>query len=431
MALLKLGTVLALAAYVGASPLPVAGPIDNVAEPKEANQPLGCSNWLPTVVSGLTNENDVVTIGICAAEPTALVQKAIEQAALEPPDETTTSTVTVTRTTSINGTFSPRPTPLRPTTVTVHRTFTVSAWTKTTTTLALVNCTRTVLASTPLSTRTLIPPTTRAIPPPSPVPSNATASPVLAPRQFPFSNTTSIPVTPPPALVTATAPRQRTVTRTAWNVTTITQSGDLVRTRYDCSHTIAYAFTVDSTTTIVYTVTSVPVTATVVSTLSCNAFGFGIPGLPVPTTPPRTSPIPTPPSSPTSNPVIPTVSVFRRQQNSTTSASAVVSPTVVAPAPVSTVVIHLTRTAYRATTVTASVGRAQITYVCSPSSSSTAPTPSAAPTTAATAGFPTGGLPTGTLPTARLPTTGAGLPTSVLFPTTGLPTIPLPTLTLG
>ncbi|KAM7199274.1 hypothetical protein V8F33_004522 [Rhypophila sp. PSN 637] len=422
MAFRKLATIVAVAAYVVASPLPVANNVEvaPAVEETEAKQPLACSNWLPTTVSGLANENDILTIGICAAEPTALVQKVLEQAALERvQDETTTSTVTVTSTTSLNVTFTPRPTTPRPTTVTVHRTFTVSAWTKTTTTLALVNCTRTVLASTPVSTRTLIPPTTRAIPPPVISSSIRTAVPSVLPRQITFSNTTSTPATP--------TPRQRTITRTAWDVTTISQSGDLVRTRYDCSNTIAYAFTVDRTTTIVYTVTSVPVTATVVSTLSCNAFGFGIPSLPVPT-PPRVSPPPSPmpPTIPTTQPVVPTISVLRHiyrhivSSNSTSSSTGPttgVSPPIV-PSSISTVVVHLTRTAYRASTVTASVGTARVTYVCSPSS-----TTSATPTT-------TGGLPTSALPTGGLPTTGAGLPTSVVFPTTGLPTVPLPTIPL-
>ncbi|KAK3382793.1 hypothetical protein B0T24DRAFT_23142 [Lasiosphaeria ovina] len=360
MALLKGALVLAfgLASVVVGGPLPVAAPVDATPVPEEsepnAAKPAKCNNWLPTVISGLTD--DLATIAVCAPEPTELAQDDSHGVRHDALDDVPTTTVTVTVT------ATPTPSivvPPAPEVVTVQRTYTVTAWTQTATIVETLNCTQTVLA--------------QASQPP------ARATPPLLRRQTDSSTTTATAAAPSPPAPTTPLPTSNATlpappprparTRTVWTVTTATQTGPLLRTRYQCDATVAYAFTVDKTATVLFTATTWAASniVTTTSLLSCNAYGFGTPGLPTP------APGPPPPPPPAAASPAAAAAVEKRQgaTASPTSASAVAaSPapgsTTVAGPTTSTIVVHLTRTTYSIVTIEGPGTSTRLTYACIP-----------------------------------------------------------------
>ncbi|KAK3393456.1 hypothetical protein B0H63DRAFT_516647 [Podospora didyma] len=372
-----------------ASPLPAPIPVHATAQEDEA-KPVMCSNWLPTVISGWTD--DIVTIAVCAPEPTALSEANQKINLLDDPPSSSTTTTTVTVTVTATTSLITAPAPVSD--VTVQRTFTVTAWTKTVTLIENINCTRTVLA-----------PSTPAAPP---VRTTPTAS--LFRRQT--GSTTSTPAPPFPTsntTTTAAAPGRPARTRTVWTVTTATQTGDLVRTQYQCSATVAYLFTVDKTATISYTNTIWPSSAIVTSTLSvaCNPFGFGVPtSFQLP--PPRPLPTSIASNSSVQASLIPGPTpipstrrmVLKRQTTGTTTAATSTPAVVVPPVPGSTTVavpvtstltVHLTRTIYSLLTVTGTGLTTRLTYACAATSTSVViPGPTVpVPTTTTTAALVT------------------------------------------
>ncbi|KAK3694366.1 hypothetical protein B0T22DRAFT_437449 [Podospora appendiculata] len=358
MVALKQSLVGLAAACVIAGPLPPASPVDMSASTHDSDTPkqAECGNWLPTVISGLAD--GLVTIGICAPEPTGLSQVPGPDQGLHlnadvdvPTSTSSAATVTVTVTSTATASAASSPAPVSD--VTVQRTFTVSAWTKTQTLNQPVNCTRTILAPAPTTTAA---PSTTAVP--------------LLPRSEGSNSTTTV--------------GRPGRTRTSWIVTTATQTGDLVYTRYECTATVAYQFIVDGTTTLPYTVTKYPSTVTAGVTIPCYPFGYGVPS--------GTSRLP-PPPAPTSTATSTAPPKFKvapkRQGSSSTgsgSSSAVATPST-SPASVAvpatpTIVVHLTRTQYTAVTITATTPGTAYTYACSPTTSAAAPpaTPSASAT---------------------------------------------------
>ncbi|KAK0734490.1 hypothetical protein B0T26DRAFT_73851 [Lasiosphaeria miniovina] len=373
MALLKGALVLAfgLASVVVGGPLPAAAPVDVTPAPEEsepdAARPAKCNNWLPTVISGLTD--DLATIAVCAPEPTELAQDDSHGARHDALDDLPTTTVTVTVTATPTASIVVPP---APEVVTVQRTYTVTAWTQTATIVETLNCTQTVLA--------------QASQPP------ARATPPLLRRQTGSSTTTATAATPPPPApktplptsnATLPAPPPRPArTRTVWTVTTATQTGPLLRTRYQCDATVAYAFTVDKTATVLFTATTWAASniVTTTSLLSCNAYGLGTPSLPTP------APAPPPPPAAASPAAAAAVKKRQGATASPTSASAVAaSPapgsTTVAGPTTSTIVVHLTRTTYSIVTIEGPGTSTRLTYACIPTPVAPPPPPPAVTTT--------------------------------------------------
>ncbi|KAK0657074.1 hypothetical protein B0T16DRAFT_441862 [Cercophora newfieldiana] len=183
-----------------------------------------------------------------------------------PAEDTVTSTAATTTAavTVVPPDFLPPP-PLSD--LTVWRTRTVTRWSRTTTVVQQLNCTRTVIirGNNPPARPTITP--SRA-PPVVPVPTGASV-PAILPRQ---GNSSSITPTlqvptliPPPSRITNLPRRTRTSTTTVY----VTPTSDLRRTRNECAKTVTYLYIQNQTTTLVRTVTSWPNIVTTTSLIDC------------------------------------------------------------------------------------------------------------------------------------------------------------------
>lgn len=246
----------------------------------------------------------------------------------------------------------------------ITRTLTRTVYTKTTTLVSQLNCTRTVLV-------------------PGATPVTTTASPALPqPTQANVlrrQNSTSVvePTTARPTIPVPTPPARRR-TRTSWVATTVTPSGDLHRTRYECGNTLTYIYNVEATTTQWFTITSHPNVVTSTSLIACRPPGGGRP--PFPTgggqgggAPTRRPPVPsssavsatlTAPPAPSA---MPGMSMMIRQENVTSAAGYRNQ----------TVTLHITNTVYRFTTEISNSTSTAVGWACSPANTTVAPSTTA------------------------------------------------------
>ncbi len=157
----------------------------------------------------------------------------------------------------------------------------------------------------------------------------------------------------PPVATPAPAPG----TSVAWVLTSSTHAEALTVTYYPCAATLAYAYTVDASTTVTYTVNSYDATATTVSTIACpwlgGGLGFG--GLP------------------SSGNAAPTPEAIVARQNTPTATGPAPIPTA-ATGLIGTTTVHLTHTAYVPATASASGTTTLLSYQCSASAAAPAAT---------------------------------------------------------
>lgn len=177
--------------------------------------------------------------------------------------------------------------------VTVTRVITRTRYTSTTLVDVTVSCTRNIYATPALIPAASAANATAAAPPSSSAAAGTPSSSasVHAKRQTSATSaTSSAPVsatsTPASSAVPTAAPEPPTPrTRTVYSVTTITPTTPAERTRYPCASTLAWAFTVDTTTTISYPYTLWDTTTTSTTSITCAGYGGEHPFIPLPSSP--------------------------------------------------------------------------------------------------------------------------------------------------